>query len=158
MNLKLDAIDRKLLALVQADSSLPYAALGEAVGLSVSAVNERVRKLERSGAILGYMATLDPAAVGAEVLAFVELGFSAASRADAFGAAIAARSEVMEVHRITGEREILLKLRTASLASLETLIDALVGGNDRIASSRVTLVLHSTKETPAIPVPEAAPG
>jgi Lrp/AsnC family leucine-responsive transcriptional regulator len=155
MTPRLDPIDRKLLALVQADSSLPYAVLGEAVGLSVSAVNERVRKLERIGAIRGYVALLDPAAAGAPVLAFVEIGIAAPGRAEWFFNTVAARPEVLEAHRTTGSREFLLKLRASSLARLESLIDEIIGSNAAIAATRVTLVLHSAKDSPVLPVDEA---
>jgi Lrp/AsnC family transcriptional regulator, leucine-responsive regulatory protein len=152
--MKLDAVDRKLLALVQQDSSLPYATLGRGVGLSVSAVNERVRKLERSGAIRGYVALIDPAVAGAEVLAFVEVSLASAASPEAFLIRAAARPEVLEAHRISGERQLLLKLRAASLEHLEVLIDELLGGGE-VASSRVTLVLRSAKEGPALPIIEA---
>ena len=155
MSVKLDAVDRKLLELVQADSSLPYAALGREVGLSVSAVNERVRKLERNGAIRRYVALIEPASAGAETLAFVEVGIGAAGDAEAFLGAMAEAPEVLEAHRTTGTRQVLLKLRTADIARLQALVDGLVVPHPAVAATRVTLVLASAKESPALPVAEA---
>jgi len=154
--MKLDAIDRRLLALVQEDSSLPYASLGREVGLSVSAVNERVRKLERGGAIRRYVALIEPAIAGAEVLAFVEVAIAPPGRAEAFLGRVAVRPAVLEAHRISGERQVLLKLRAPDLGRLEALIDEALDGADGVVSSRVTVVLHSTKESPALPVAKTA--
>ncbi len=69
----LDAIDLRLLDLLATDGRMSHAALGEAVGLSGPAVYERVRKLEQMGAIRGYRAIIDSRALGAELLAFVDV-------------------------------------------------------------------------------------
>ena len=67
----MDDTDRRILALVQADGTLSYAAIGERVGLSVSAVNERVKKLQAAGAILGWQARLAAKPLGLDILAFI---------------------------------------------------------------------------------------
>src|SRR6188474_1117705 len=72
----LDDIDRKLLKLLQEDGRTPYAELGKAVGLAVSSVNERVRKLVERGVITGTHAHVAPEALGLELLAFVFVGWS----------------------------------------------------------------------------------
>lgn len=151
--MKLDPIDRQLLELVQADSSLSYAAMGRAVGLSVSAVNERVRKLERSGAIRRYVALLQPELVGVPILAFLEVGI-APPAAEGFLNRVASRPEVQEVHRTTGSRQFLLKLRCGSLARLETLIDDVIAAGPDVASTRVSVVLRSAKESPGLSLAE----
>jgi len=153
--MKLDPVDRQLLDLVQADSSLSYAAMGRAVGLSISAVNERVRKLERAGAIRQYAALLDAELVGVPILAFVEVGIGQPGEAESFFNQMASRPEVQEVHRTTGPRQFLLKLRCASLARLESLIDQIIAAEPEVASTRVTVVLHSAKESPALPLGES---
>ena len=66
---ELDAIDRKLVTLLQADGRTPHAELGKAVGLAVSSVNERVRKLVERGVITGIHAHVAPEALGLELLA-----------------------------------------------------------------------------------------
>ncbi len=154
--MKIDVIDRQLLDLVQTDSSLSYAALGKKVGLSVSAVNERVRKLERAGVIRDYIARLDPDLVGAGVLAFVEIGTAAPDKTESFLDNMAARSEVLEVHRTTGSRQLLLKLRAPDLSCLETLIDEIIAAAPEVATTRVTLALHTAKESAHVPIAEAA--
>ncbi len=140
---------------MQTDSSLSYAALGKSVGLSVSAVNERVRKLERLGVIRDYVAQLDPALVGADILAFVEIGIAAPDALQSTLEALASRKDVLEVHRTTGERQILLKLRAPDLAGLEALIDDIVASVANAASTRVTLALQTVKESAHLPIAEA---
>ena len=154
---KLDEIDRKLLALIQADSSLSYAALGAEVGLSVSAVNERVRKLERQGVVRDYVALLDPKLVGAESLAFVEIALGNQGRAGAVAKLLAQYVEVQEVHRITGSYQLMVKLRTQGLAELEILLKTALADLSDIAGTRVVVVLGSDKETPALPIKALAP-
>src|SRR5262245_36398187 len=72
----LDDIDRKLLKILQEDGRTSYAELGKAVGLAVSSVNERVRKLSERGVITGVHAHLSPEALGLELLAFVFVGWT----------------------------------------------------------------------------------
>ena len=67
----MDDIDRQLLSLLQADATRPYAALGQAVGLSAGAAHERVRKLRERGVIRSTVADVDPVQVGKGVLAFI---------------------------------------------------------------------------------------
>ena len=149
--MKLNSTDRKILALVQADSSLSYAAIGAEVALSVSAVNERVRKLERGGAIRRYVAVLDPAIVGAEVLAFLEIALDQPADGKAVLNAALARPEVQEIHRISGEAQYLLKLRLTSLGELQATVDeilALAGARQ----TRLTLALGTVKQQPDVPI------
>lgn len=153
--MKLDAIDRKILTLVQADSSLSYAAMGAEVGLSVSAVNERVRKLERGGAVKGYVAVLDPAIVGAEALAFLELRLARSDAAEALLGAVQGRREVQEIHRISGEAQFLLKLRAPGLDDLEAIIDETLAVPG-VRQTRLTLALATAKESPEVPIADNA--
>jgi Lrp/AsnC family leucine-responsive transcriptional regulator len=69
----IDSHDRQLLALVQSNSRLSYAELGERVGLSASAVHDRLKKLQTQGVIHGFGARLDPRALGLELCAFIQV-------------------------------------------------------------------------------------
>ena len=79
----MDAIDRKILAYVQKGGRDSYAEIGTAVGLSISAVNERLKKLHSSGAILHWSAAVDPCSVGRPVLAFAQVMTTADGKAAA---------------------------------------------------------------------------
>lgn len=149
--MKLDDIDRRLMALVQADSSLSYAAMGAEVGLSVSAVNERVRKLERGGAVKGYVAVLDPALAGADVLAFLEVRLPP-GQSGVFSAALGGNRNVQEVHRVTGGSQYLVKLRATDLGQLEAVVDEIEAAAPGPTRTRLTLVLATAKETAELPI------
>ncbi len=148
---RIDDLDRRLIALVQADSSLSYAALGRRVGLSVSAVNERVRKLERAGVISGYFAQVDPRAIGLDTCAFVRVAVPPTADTTVFRDRVLARDEVMECHRVAGDDGYLLKVRTAGTAALEALIDDLLRDLPGPVQTRTGLVLSTVKETGALP-------
>ena len=75
-NLKLDSIDRRILKELQGDGRISFTELAPKVGLTTSPCLERVRRLERAGVIKGYTATLDPWALDAGVLVFVELSLT----------------------------------------------------------------------------------
>ena len=120
----LDDTDLALLGEVQSDARLSLAELGRRVGLSAPAVAERLQRLERDGAIRGYRAELDPAALGYGLSAVIRVRPAPRQLhkvADVARGAV----EVVECHRITGEDCYLIKAHIRSMAHLEELLDAL---------------------------------
>ncbi len=120
----LDEVDWRLLAELQADGRLSFNKLARRVHLSAPAVAERVRRLEHAGVITGYAARVDPALAGQPILAFVELRCSlgncllrTTTSADF--------PEITEIHKLSGERCSMLKIRAASLDALEGLTERL---------------------------------
>lgn len=113
--MELDHIDRRLLAALQREGRLSNAELSEKVNLSPSACHRRVQRMERAGLISGYVALLDPRAVGAQTLVFVEITLSgqADEVLDAFEAAVARVPEVLECHLMAGTADYLLKVVAA---------------------------------------------
>src|SRR5689334_25100175 len=107
----MDDIDRRLLSLLQADGRASYAELARGVGLSAPSVHDRVRRLERSGAISGYTAVVDPALVGLGVTALVGIlqreGVEQDDLADALGAIV----EVEDCWFVAGEEAFVVKVR-----------------------------------------------
>ena len=112
MELKIDAIDRKLLRVVQLDSRKSIQDLGEAVGLSPSACHRRLKGLEERGLIRGYHAVLDAERLGFTMQFFIEVGLSSQSEAslEAFEAAVADIPEVLECHLMAGESDYILRV------------------------------------------------
>src|SRR5438067_4477588 len=107
---ELDDIDRKLLHILQGDGRTPYAELGKAVGLAISSVNERVRKLGERGVITGVHAHIGPEAVQLNLLAIVFVGWSDAAVEAPFLARVAEEPAVLECHHVTGAWNYLLKV------------------------------------------------
>jgi Lrp/AsnC family leucine-responsive transcriptional regulator len=148
---KLDERDRQLLALVQRDAKAPQAELAKRVGLSAAAVNERLKKLEQSGAIRRYSALVDPAMVGTPLAAFVEVFIEHPRHEPAFIERVLAMDEVQECHHITGEFSLLLKVRVRDLASLQQLLLARLNATEGVRQTRTVMVLSTLKEDPYVP-------
>lgn len=144
----MDDIDRRLLALLQEDATRPYAALGEAVGLSAPAAHERVRKLRERGVIRRTGVDVDPDAVGRGVLAFVMVESSAwmGESGDRF----AAIPEIQEAHVIAGSASVLAKVRTATTGQLQDVLRRLYA-IDGVSGTQATVVLETFFERPLAP-------
>ncbi|MDD3445371.1 MAG: Lrp/AsnC family transcriptional regulator [Zavarzinia sp.] len=147
----LDPMDRALVALLQADGRMGVAELGQAVGLSTSAVNERVRKLAARGVLRATVALADPLALGLGIAAFVTVTLLPGADEEVFVARLAADGAVLEAHHVTGAANYLLKVRVADVAALEALLKRLKT-TGMVARSETQLVLSTVKETTALPV------
>jgi DNA-binding Lrp family transcriptional regulator len=150
----LDAIDRKILALLQENARLANVELAGAVGLSPSPCLRRVRDLEEAGVIRRYVTLLDPAQLGLPVSIFVSVTLErqVEQALEHFEAAILKRPEVMECYLMTGDADYLLRIVTADLSGYERfLIDHLtrVPGVSSIKSS---FALKQVKYLTALPV------
>ncbi len=138
----MDAVDREILAELQADGRLTLTDLAARVGLSVSPCHRRLRELERSGVVRGYRAVVDPAAVGLgfEVLAFVTMAREDRDTLLAFEDGVVAIPNVLQAERLFGDPDYLLRIVTADLAAYQVLEDdhlAALPGVQRITSTLV---------------------
>lgn len=118
---KLDRIDLKILAELQANGRITNAALAERVGLSASPCLQRVKRLERAGYILGYGAVLDLARFGERLTVFTEMTLADHRAQDfrTFEDGIAAFPEVVECHLVSGGYDYLLKFVCRSVADYQ---------------------------------------
>ena len=143
---ELDRIDRRILALVQRDASLAQSEIAKRVGLSTAAVHERVKKLEAAGVIRRWTAVVDPAAVGAEVCAFVEVFFEHPRFEKGFVERVKKLDAVLECHHITGEFSLLLKVRVADMPALQELLLEQLSSHEGVRQTRTVMVLSTVKE------------
>jgi Lrp/AsnC family leucine-responsive transcriptional regulator len=146
----LDAVDRKLLKILQEDGRTSYAELSKAVGLAVSSVNERVRKLTERGVVTGVHAHLAPDALGLDLLAFVSVGWSDPAVEPVFLARIKDEPAVLECHHVTGTWNYLLKVRVRNTRMLEALLGSVIKGVAGIQRTESLIVLSTRKETAAL--------
>ncbi len=147
----IDGIDRIILESLQVDGSLTYAEIGQAAGLSASAVNDRLKRLRTEGVIRRMSAEVDPVAVGLGLLAFVLVAVNEPAGEGIFRNAMKAAPEVLECHHLTGDFSYLLKLRLRDTAHLEQfLMDRLkpLAGVNR---THTLIALSSVKETHIVP-------
>ena len=122
--LRLDALSRRLLALLQAEGRLSHAELGCRIGSSPTAIAERVRVLEADGGIQGYGAMVDPRRVGLPIMALVTLT-AEGERCRKLPEAVAAHPEVLSCRRLAGEASALLEVAVPSVTALEALVGRL---------------------------------
>jgi DNA-binding Lrp family transcriptional regulator len=151
----MDTIDRQIIAELQHDGRLSNVELADRVGLTPAPCLRRVKRLEDQGVILGYTARIDPLATGRgfEVLVNVDLTRKDRATFEAFEAAVAAFDEVIELRRMFGLPDYLLRVATASLISYETFVSTRLGDVPGI----LTLDSHLTMKTIKSPDLQLAP-
>jgi Lrp/AsnC family transcriptional regulator, leucine-responsive regulatory protein len=151
----MDANDTKTIARLQEQGRESWASLGSLLGVTGPAAAERVRKLEERGVIRGYAATIDPAAVGIGITAFVAVTLDRPRHRQAFLDRVAALAEVQECHHVAGDDDFLLKVRCIDAEHLDHVLSNELKGVDGVARTRTTIVLRTVKETTALPLGDA---
>ena len=123
--LAMDAIDRKILATLQAEGRLTVTELAQRVSLSAAPCHRRLRELERTGVIRGYRAIIDPAAIGLgfEVLVQVTMDREDAATITEFEHRLAEIPQVRRAERLFGDPDYLLRVATAGLQAYQALRD-----------------------------------
>src|ERR1700686_1346290 len=132
----LDAIDRKILAILQTDSRATMQELADKVGLSVSPCHRRVKLLEERGVITRYIATVDQKSLGLHVSVFISIKLQRQKEEDLdrFAKAISGWDEVLECYLMTGNRDYLLRVVATDLSSYEAFLKNKLTRLDGIAS------------------------
>lgn len=150
--IELDAVDRRILELLQENARLANAEIARRVGMAPSAVLERIRKLEERGVIEGYEARLGARAVGMGLVAFIFVRTEDAPGHPSTGEWLTRIPEVQEVHHVAGEDCFLLKVRTADTEALGRLLRERIGALPAVRSTRTTIVLGTLKDTSRLPL------
>jgi DNA-binding Lrp family transcriptional regulator len=150
-----DAIDRQIIAELEADGRLTVTALAERVNLSVAPCHRRLRALEESGAIRGYRAVVDPAAIGLgfEVLVYVTMDREDSVTIARFESGLAKVAEVRQAERLFGDPDYLLRVFTSDIASYQALRDeklASLPGVQRLSSTIVMKRIVGDRPYPSL--------
>src|SRR3569623_47363 len=153
----MDPLDLKILSALQSDNRRSAAELGEAVGLSVSAASDRIRRLNASGAVTAKRAVLDPRRVGLDLCAFVFIDLEPRADEAAFAAVLKPMAEVQEAHPVTGARTWLLKIRVRDTAALQTLLTERIKTLPGVLRSATMVSLDTAKETTELALEEPKP-
>lgn len=115
--IKLDKINRQILSILQKNSSITNSKLAKTIGLAPATTLERIKKLEVSGVIRGYVALVDQKKIGKPITAFVEI--SVTNHSDTaikeFSKEITAKPEVLECYHVAGVKDFLLKVVTEDI-------------------------------------------
>lgn len=149
----MDRIDRKILTCLQEDAARPLSELAERVGLSTTPCWRRIRNLEKAGIIRGRVALLDPVKMNLAVTVFVRVKTSRhdALWLDRFAAAVAEIEEVVEVYRLSGDIDYLLRVVVPDIAGYDRVYKRLIGAAE-LADVSSNFAMETLKYTTALPV------
>ncbi len=155
MKIKLDAIDRKILKILQTDSNITNAQLAQEIGLSPAPTLERVKKLENNKIIKSYHATVDNAKVGLGVSTFVMVTLKGHNKENIlkFVEAIKNIEEVIECHHLTGQADFILKVVSSDIPSYQTLMLEKVSNFDMVDTMQSLVILSTFKDSKVVPIP-----
>lgn len=148
----MDRIDAQLLELLQRDCTQSYADLAKQVGLSITPVVERLKKLRSRGHIRAHVALVDPRSIGLQICAFVGVLVEKPSIEAAFVRSMASLPEVQECHITSGEYPILLKVRVSDARGLDRFVKERVKAFKGVLRVRIEIALTTNKETQCVPV------
>jgi Lrp/AsnC family transcriptional regulator len=155
-NISLDDTDRKILAVVQSDATLPLDEIARKVGSSKTPVWNRLKKLREAGVIRETVAVLDADKLGLESCFFVLIRTAEhdAGWLDRFLKAVQSRPEVLEAHRLAGDIDYILKVRVPNARAYDDFYRALIS-EVSIYNVTSTLSMETIKDTTALPIPKA---
>jgi Lrp/AsnC family transcriptional regulator len=149
----MDEIDRKLLQILQEDATQSIAQMAERVGLSPTPCWKRIQKLETRRVITRRVAIVDPDGVGLGLTVFVaiEAGAHSPEWLERFGAAVGAMPEVMELYRMAGDIDYMLRVAVADMAEYDRFYKRLINAAPmKNATSR--FAMERIKHTTAYPL------
>ncbi len=150
---RLDEIDRKILAELQADGRMTNVELAKRVGISAPPCLRRVRTLEEQGYIRGYHAQVDARELGFEVQVFAMVGLQSQAEADlsAFEARCRGWPLVRECHMLNGEVDFILKCVAPDLGTFQRFLTEELTAAENVASVKTSLVIRGAKDEPGVP-------
>ncbi|QBQ96425.1 Lrp/AsnC family transcriptional regulator [Paraburkholderia pallida] len=161
-SIELDAIDRRILAILQENGRLSNQEIAERVNLSPSPCLRRIRRLEETGVIRGYVALLDAQKLGLDLLAYVNVrlekrGPTAAGRegvthAELFRAAVQTWPEVVACHAMTGDMDFLLRVQVEDMAHFSRFVQDQLLHHPSVIDVKSSFSLQTFKETTALPI------
>lgn len=150
---KLDPIDRKILAELQADGRMTNVELAKRVGISAPPCLRRVRTLEEQGYIKGYHAEVDARELGFEVQVFAMVGLASQAETDlsAFEEKCRSWPLVRECHMLNGEVDFMLKCVAPDLSGFQRFLTGELLTTANVASVKTSLVIRGAKDEPGVP-------
>ena len=155
--LKLDEIDRAILAELQADGRMTNVALAERVGISPPPCLRRVRALEKAGYIRGFHADVNAELLGFGVTIFAWVGLHRQSEGDllAFEALAASWPEVRSCHMLAGETDFLLKVVAKDWDVYQSFLTRTLTAAPNVKAVKSALAIRNSKAEPGVPIPRA---
>lgn len=149
----LDKLDRHILELLQQNGRMSMTELADTVGLTVTPCIERVRRLERDGVITGYHARVNPSALDAGLLVFVEISVSSKSERtfEEFRREVLCVPQVLECHLVSGDFDYMVKARIKEISQYRNLLGDILLRLPGVTQTKSCVVMEEVKETQFIP-------
>lgn len=144
---QLDDLDQAILRVLARDARATYARVGEQVSLSAPAVKRRVDRLRERGVIRGFTVRLDPAALGWQTEAFVELYCQGSTSPATLRAATERYPEVVSASTVTGDVDVVVQVRARDMRHLEEVVERLAA-EPFVVRTRSTVVLSALVRRP----------
>ncbi|MEA3392318.1 MAG: Lrp/AsnC family transcriptional regulator [Candidatus Marinimicrobia bacterium] len=145
----LDQKDKVILKILQDNARTSNAEIARHMGMTASAIYERVKKLEKAGVVKAYEARLEPAILGLNLLAMVLISLYDLTKMRDTGKVLAGFDKIQEIHYIAGKGSIMAKVRTSGTEDLEKLLDSM-NLIDNVKNTESTIVLKTEKETSSL--------
>ncbi|WJF90526.1 Lrp/AsnC family transcriptional regulator [Paraburkholderia bonniea] len=170
-DIEMDAIDRRILAILQENGRLSNQEIAERISLSPSPCLRRIRRLEEGGVICGYVALLDAQKLGLGLLAYVNVRlekrgvplaganqaggnppWARITHAECFRASVQTWPEVVACHAMTGEMDYLLRVRVEDMAHFSRFMQEQLLHHPSVIDVKTSFSLETIKETTAVPI------
>ncbi len=147
----MDSVDEKIIECLKANSRENASYIGSKVNMSVSAVIERIKKLEASGIIKQYTLVLDKEKLGLDLVAFISVSLEHPKFNTDFVNFVTKNPRIIECHYITGDFDFLLKVCTSSGKGLEKIVNEIKSAKG-VSMTRTNVVLSTNKEDHCIDI------
>ena len=147
----IDDLDIKILKILQESGRIKRNEIGEAIGLSIPSVSERLHKLETKGVIEGYYAKVNKKSFGYDIMAYIHVFMDSSKHYNALIANVEKIPQILECQSVLGEGSHLLKAIVKNTESLEKLLSKIQSWPG-VTATKTTFVLSTIKETTAIEI------
>jgi Transcriptional regulators len=150
----LDAIDRRILRVLQQDGRVSNTDLANKIGMPPTSLGDRLRRLQRNGYILGFSAKLNPQQLGFGLLVFIEvlLDKTTPDIFDRFAQAVRNAPEVLECHMVGGGFDYLIKTRLADMATYRRFLGDVILALPGVKETRTYAVMEEVKNDGPLPI------
>ncbi len=146
----IDVIDATILEVLQENARISYSELSKRINLSLSAVSDRLKKMESSGLISQYTAILDPAALDRELKAYMMINVDNSGSMDELTKVIESSDEILEANFVAGDFDYILKIATKNTATLAELVNRIKAVRS-VQRTETTIMLTELKQRYSVP-------
>lgn len=153
----MDNTDLQILEILQKKARIPNVEVARTIGMAPSAVLERIKKLEAKDIIQGYEVRLNPDMFNCGMIVFVKIKATRANQVSNIGDAVCAIEQVQEVHYLSGEDCIFIKLRVKNTTELKTILCQKIAMLEGVKETQTSIALSTHKESAKIRLPQINP-